>query len=203
MASDPRQIPVPSDAPDDAASVQLRYSRYVLMPKSGDAQLYLFMFPQSPAYGYAVPIRIPDKTAPGLTWIGDIRFSLGPEWVFAAGNDVETRHPGRDKYVVLTYQELSDFGRHLEPKIRISPFIYGLGVNDSLQFRFEMKIDGKVIEQSGWQEVPNFEFATRGLKPGNGILSVYVRNDNSGETVYSTDVVLRSIQPIVLSLTGH
>src|SRR4029078_9228694 len=60
---------------------------------AGTAALQVYSFPQFPAYGHAVPIRIPDKASAGLTWIGNLLFALGPEWVFAAGNGVETRFP--------------------------------------------------------------------------------------------------------------
>ena len=195
LASNPDPVPVPQDAPSDAASLELRYSRYVLMPKPDDANLHLFMFPQAPAYGNVVAIRIPDNASAGLTWIGDIQFAFGPEWVFAAGNHVETRHPGRDKYMVLPIQEFSD----PEPKIKIPPIVYGLGERDDLKFRFEMKIDGKVTASSDWQQVPNADLATPGLKSDNGVLTVFVRNDNAGGTVYSTDIVVHSTSPILLS----
>ena len=97
MSRNPVRISVPAGAPDDPVSVTLRYSRYVLMPRAGEAYLHVYSFPQIPAYGRDVPVRIPDKASPGLTWIGDLLFALGPEWVFAAGNAVEARHPGRDK----------------------------------------------------------------------------------------------------------
>jgi hypothetical protein len=199
LASNPDPIPVPKDAPDDPASLQLRYSRYVVMPKPDDVHLHLFIFPQTPAYGHVLAIRIPDMASAGLTWIGDIQFALGPEWAFAAGNRVEMRHAGRDKYVLLPLQEFSDFGRNAAPKIRIPPIVYGLGERDDLKFRFELKIDGKVTAASDWQQAPSVDLATPGLKPGNGVLTIFVRNDSAGGTMYSTDMVLQSNRPILLA----
>lgn len=202
LAANPDPIPVSPGAPNDAASVQLRYSRYVLMPKPDDRHLHLFIFPQTPAYGHVIGVRIPDKASPGLTWIGDIQFALGPEWVFAAGNRVESRHVGRDKYVLLPLQEISEFGPSSEPTIRIPPVVYGLGEGDDLKFRFELKIDGRITAGSDWQQVPSVDLATPGLKPGSGVLTVFVRNDNAGGTIYSTDMVLQSTTPLELSPPG-
>jgi hypothetical protein len=109
------------------------------------------------------------------------------------------RHPGRDKYIVLPFTELSDFGHKAEPTIRFSSTIYGLGVEDDLKFRFEMKIDGKVVASTDWQATPDAELNTVGLKPGNGVLTVLVRNDNAGGTVYSTDVVVQGTKPLLLT----
>jgi hypothetical protein len=202
MSRIPAPIPVPAGAPDDPISVALRFSRYVLMPRAGEPYLHVYSFPQIPAWGHAVPIRIPDKVTPGVTWLGNLLFALGPEWVFAAGNSVETRHPGRDKYIVLPFAELSDFGRIAEPTIRFSSTIYGLSVGDDLKFRFEMKIDGKVVASTDWQPTPVADLNTMGLKSGNAVLTAFVRNDNAGGTVYSTDVTIQSTKPLLLPGDG-
>jgi hypothetical protein len=198
LSRNPTPIRVPAGAPDDPLSVTLRYSRYVLMPRAGEPYLHVYSFPQIPAYGHAVPVHIPDKATPGLTWVGDLLFALGPEWVFAAGNGVETRLPGRDRYIVLPFDELSDFGRNAEPIIRFSSVLYGLGVEDDLKFRFEIKIDGKVVASTDWKATPDAELKTAGLQPGIGVVTVFVRNDNAGGTVYSADVTLQSTTPLQL-----
>ena len=164
LASNPPQIPVPADEPSDPVSVALRFSRYVIMPRSGEPYLHVYTFPQLTAYGYTIPIRIPDKVEPGLTLIGNLLFALGPEWVFAAGNGVETRHPGNDKYLVLKYEEHTDFGHAPEPVIRLPPVVYGLGRRDDLSFRFELRIDGKLVGSTDWNPVPVAEFKAPGLK---------------------------------------
>jgi hypothetical protein len=199
MTRNPTPIPVPVGAPDDPISVALRYSRYILMPRADEPYLHVYSFPQVPAWGHAVPVRIPDKATPGVTLLGNLLFALGPEWVFAAGNGVDTRHPGRDKYIVLPFAELSDFGRNAEPTIQFSSSIYGLGVGDDLKFRFEMKIDGKVVASTDWQPTPVADLNTMGLKAGNGVLTVFVRNDNAGGTVYSTDVIIQGTKPLLLA----
>lgn len=201
LASNPNPIPVPAGAPNDPFSLQLRYSRYVLMPKPGDRHLYLFMFPQAPSHGRTVAVRVPDKASAGLTWIGDIGFALGPEWVFAAGNGVESRHPGRDKYLLVPYQELE--GEAAGRIIRIPPIVYGLGEADALQFRFEVKIDGKVSASSDWQLVPSVDLAVPADRHGTVVLTVFVRNDATGSSIYSTDAELESTRPIVLPESGE
>jgi hypothetical protein len=169
------------------------------MPRGGEPYLHVYSFPQIPAYGHAVPIRIPDKATPGLSWVGDLLFAVGPEWVFAVGNGVETRNAGRDKYIVLPFAELSDFGRNAEPILRFSSTIYGLGAADDLKFRFEMRIDGKVVASTDWRATPDADLGTVGLKAGNGVLTVFVRNDNAGGTVYSTDVIVQDTKPLRLA----
>ena len=197
LAADSQSFSIPRDAPSDTASVQLRYSRYVVMPPPGDPRLHLFMFARAPAYGTAIVLRIPDKESPGLTLIGGIVSGFIENWVFAAGNEVETRHPGRDKYVVLIFHESMEFGRNSRPEIKIYPIIYGLGENDDLKFRFELTIGGKLVGSSDWQPAPSIDFQAIDLHPGNGVLTAFVRNDNAGGTVRSTDVLLESTTPLL------
>jgi hypothetical protein len=201
LSRNPDRISVPAGAANDLVSISLRYSRYVLMPREGETYLHVYSFPQVPAYGHDIPVRIPDKASPGLTWVGDLLFAVGPEWVFAAGNDVETRHPGRDRYVVVQFQEASDFGRNPNPVIHVPPQAYGLGVKDDLKFRYDMRIDGKLVASTDWKPTPEAELNTVGLKGDNGVMTVYVRNDDAGGRIYSTDVTLQSTKPLLLP--GH
>lgn len=198
LARTPDPIPVPANAPADPASIALRYSRYVLMPPTGAAALHVYSFPQIPAYGHAIPIRIPDMASRGLTLIGSILFALGPEWIFAAGNEVENRHPGRDRYIVLPFSEESNFGHGQQPIFRFTSVLYGLGSSDHLEFRYEMRIDGKVTTRTDWQPVPDLQLDALGLTADNGLLSVFVRNDDAGGTIYAAQVNLRSTKPQTL-----
>jgi hypothetical protein len=198
LASQPVPLPVQPGEDGSPVAAALRYSRYLTPPANAPA-LHVYSFPQFPAYGHAIPLRIPDKVSPGLTWIGDLLFALGPEWVFAAGNAVEARFPGRDKYIVVPYVELSNYGRNAEPAIRITPTIYGLGSKDDLKFRFEVRIDGTIVSSSDWQAVPEADLATPGIKPGNAVLTMHVRNDNAGGPVYSTGAILQSTKPLPLT----
>ena len=133
-----------------------------------------------------------------MTWIGDLLFALGPEWVFAAGNNVEQRHLGRDKYIVLPFSENSGFGRNPEPSIRFGSTIYGLGPKDDLEFRFELRIDGQLMSSTEWQAVPDVQLKTFGPKFANGIVTVYVRNNGAGGSIYSSNVILQSTKPLLL-----
>jgi hypothetical protein len=197
LARNPGPLPRLPGEPNDPGTAELRYSRHVLMPRVGEPYLHVYSFPQIPAYAHGIPVRISDKSSPGLTWIGNLQFALGPEWVFAAGNRVELRHPGRGGYIVLPFGEASDFGRDPEPVIKFSS-IYGLGVDDDLKFKFEIRVDGELTASTDWQSVPNAELKTTGLKSGRGVLTVYVRNDAAGGSIYRTDVILRSTTPLLL-----
>jgi hypothetical protein len=200
MSRNPDPIPVPPGAPTDAASIALRFSRYVVMPKPASPRLHVYSFPQIPAYGHAVAIRVPDMKSSGMTWIGDVLYALGPEWIFAAGNDVNHRHRGRDKYIVLPFgEESADPGGKSRAIIRFSSVIYGLGEDDNLKFRYDLQIDGKLTASTDWQRTPDARLEADGLKAGNSVLTVYVRDDDVGDAVYSSHVDVRSLKPFALS----
>src|SRR5207237_3162012 len=126
FASGPTAVKVPPGQPDLPEPMEVKYSRYVLMPPAADPHLHLYTFRQVPAFG-DVAIRIPDMRGPGLTWIGDVVFTHGPEWVFAAGNEVEKRHLGRDKYIALHFDEVSNFGRDERPILSVRSLVSGPG----------------------------------------------------------------------------
>jgi hypothetical protein len=162
-----------------------------LMPLAGASGLYAYDFPQTPLFGHAVPIRIADKTSPGLTWIGNLMFALGPEWIFAAGNGVEVRNPAHDRYLVLRYDEPAAIGQNAELALRIDAQIYGVAQEDNLSFRSEVTVDGQIVAHSDWQPTPAAILPTPNVRPGNGLLTIQVRNNKAG-TVYSTQVKLQS-----------
>ena len=187
-----RRSSAQQQVPDaDEATAILRISREGLMPKAGETGLFVYSFPKQPAWGRTA-IRIPDKASAGLTWTGDLNFALGPEWVFAVGNGVEARFPNRDRYIVLTFNEVSDFGHDPKPILNIDPLVYGLGINDDLRFKYELRIDGRTVDRTEWSRLPSARLGTTGLKDDNGVLTISVRNDNAGGTVTSIDVALRS-----------
>ena len=186
-----------SDGTDDVSRA-LWYSRHNLMSPLEPGQINLYQFPKIPLYGAAIPIRVPELTSPGLTWIGDLLFSLGPEWVFAVGNNVEQRFPGRDKYIVLKFSEVSNFGRDLKPILDISSSMYGLGNRDSLEFRFEVRASGQLIDSTEWKPIPEARLNTTGVGPDNGVLTAFVRIKGAGGAVSSQDVLLRSTKATVL-----
>jgi hypothetical protein len=172
-------LPKPSGGPEDAALAMLRYSSDALMPDRHDARLHLFPFRQSPAFGFA-PIRIPDRNSPGLTLIGNIRFSFGLEWVFAAGNSVEERYPGDDKFIVIHFAQAKDAP---QPALIVSPVVYGLGADDNLEFMFELAVPGSAVIRTGWQKSPAAQLAAPGLGRADGTLTIRVRNNNAGGTI--------------------
>jgi hypothetical protein len=169
-----------------------KYSRFVAMPRPDDKRLNIYTFRQLPSHG-DIAIRIPDMASSGLTWIGDVRF-VGPEWVFAAGNNVASRHPGRDKFIVLHFNEVSDFGHDPQPLINVSRRFYGLGPTDNLSFRYEVHVDGVLTDETSWKASPQAKLKTDGLGPDNGVLTVFVRNDATG-SVIEKDVSLRGKEP--------
>lgn len=179
----------PAEAGDPAKDI-LRPS-FALTPPAGTAGLHAYTFPQMPLFGHALPIRIADKASTGLTWIGNLMFAFGPEWVFAAGNEVETRNPANDRYLVLRYDEPAAIGPNAELAVRIGAEIYGLSPQDKLSFRSETTVEGKIVAQSDWQAIPATVLATPGVKPGNGLLTIQVRNNTTG-TIHSTQVKLQS-----------
>jgi hypothetical protein len=196
MSRIPNPIPVPPGAPTDAASMALRFSRYVIMPEPATPRLHVYSFPQIPLYGHAIPIRVPDLKSSGVTWIGDVLFALGPEWIFAAGNDVNQRHQGRDKYIVLPFaEESSQSGADSQINVRFSSVVYGLGENDDLEFRYDLRIDDKLVASTDWRPTPDAQLEANGLKAGNSLLTIHVRNKNAGGTVYSSQLDVRSTKP--------
>ncbi|HLN25805.1 MAG TPA: hypothetical protein VK558_17675, partial [Patescibacteria group bacterium] len=192
----PAEIKGPSDG--NFNTFMLQYSREVVMPAPGDLSLHLYPLRQYPTYGF-VPLRITGKASPGLTLVGSINFALGPEWLFAAGNDIEKRRPEHSGYIAISFQEVSTFGRDLKPVLEVSPYLYGLGEKDRLMFRYALKIDGTVVDHSDWDTSPGVHLNTTGLTATNGVLHFEVRNDNAGGTVDGIDVPLRSFQPLTLN----
>ena len=193
-------FPAALKAPEggDFKSFMLKYSREVVMPAPGDLSMHIYEFPQYPNYGF-IPLRITGKATPGLTYVGNFLFGLGPEWLFAAGSGVEQHRAGRSGYIVLSFSEVSNFGRDEKPVLEVSPYLYGLGQEDRLAFRYSMKIDGEVVDHTDWDISPAVHLNTTGLSNINGLLLIEVRNDNANGTVNSIDVPLRSFQPLTLN----
>ena len=183
--------------PQRTEPYEVSFSRFAAMPAPDDKRLNIYTFRQQPRWG-DVAIRIPDKASPGLTWIGEVRFSFGTEWVFAAGNDVATRHPGNDKYVALHFDEVSNFGHDPQPYINIGGVFYGLGPSDDLGFRYEVRIDGGLTDETEWNISPHAKLKVDGLPEANGVLTAFVRNNATGN-VYQKDVTLRGREPLPLS----
>lgn len=183
------------DAPDpDDRSLAL--SREVKMPRAGDPTLHVFPIRQFPVFGHAA-MRVSRKTTPGLTKIGELMFALGPEWVFAAGNGVEARHPDATGYIVFSFNEVSDFGHDPKPFLDVQPLVLGLGAGDELSFRHVLKVDGRVVDQTDWAKTPRARLSTVGMNADNGVLTIEVRNNKADGHIDSIEVRLRSAKPPV------
>jgi hypothetical protein len=174
--------------PDDRA---LAFSREVRMPKAGDPTLHIYPIRQFPAFSHAA-IKISRKSTVGLTKIGQLTFALGPEWVFAAGNGVETRHPDATGYLVFTFNEVSSFGHDPKPFLVVEPIVLGLDADDNLSFRLTLKVDGAEVDQTDWAKTPRARLSTVGMNADNGVLTIQVRNIKANGHIDSTDVSLRS-----------
>jgi hypothetical protein len=188
----------PGDSLADPEERLLANSREMRMPRQGDPTLHVYPIRQFPAFGHAA-VKVGGKTSPGLTLIGELRFALGPEWVFAAGNEVEKRHPGASGYLVFTFNEVSDFGHNPKPVLDVSANLLGLNRDDDLSFRHVLTIDGKIADQTDWARTPAAKLSTTGLGPGNGVLTIQVRNNKAGGRIDTVDVRLRSTTPPVLA----
>lgn len=183
---------------DDPVERELAYDREVMMPRKGDKTLHIYPIPQFPAFGHAV-IKVSAKSSPGLTLIGAVNFAFGPEWVFAAGNQVEKRHPDASGYLVFSFSEANEFGRNLRPVLEISARLIGLGENDDLSFRYSVAIDGKMVDRTEWAKIPAARLSTVGLGSANGVLTIEVRNNKTDGHVDSAEVKLRGTTPAAIA----
>ena len=197
-AWNPEPPPPPGGAQADEVSLDLRYNHYVAMPSHFDRRLSVYTFPQVPLYGTAIPLRVPDMKSSGLVYIGNLRFALGEEWVFGVGNGVESRHPGRDRFIVQKFEEQSKFGHEPEPAVAVSSVVYGLNPLDRLQFRYQLHIDGKDAGSTEWSFVPGAVFKAVGMKEGNTVLRMMVRNVSGSAAIHTIDYPVRSTKPMNL-----
>lgn len=190
-------LPFPGDNLTDPNERMMAYNRGVRMPRPDDATMHIYPIRQFPAYGHAV-VKVRSKATPGLTLLGELQFALGPEWVFAAGNDVHKRHPGSNGYLVFTFNEVSDFGHNPQPVLHMASSLIGLDRDDDLSFSFAVTIDGNVVSQTDWQTTPEAKLSTLGLNATNGVLTIRVRDNKAGGHVDTAEIKLRATTPPVL-----
>lgn len=102
-------------------------------------------------YGF-MPIKIPGKLTPGLTYLGAVR-AIGREAIFAVGNDIEKRHPDASNYIILKNDilRLKD-GNWL---VRLGKNPMGYSSHDQLTFTYQLKKDGKVVFQEKTKKDPS------------------------------------------------
>lgn len=83
-------------------------------------------------YGY-MPLRIPDKATPGITYLGAVR-AIGREAIFARGRGVEKRYPDQKGYLV-PQAVIEEAGKGLWT-LSISEVPLGFAPEDRLTFEY-------------------------------------------------------------------
>jgi len=139
-----------------------------------DAQDVLQLVPTPSDYEYGfMPLKIPDKATPGLTYLGTMR-GIGREVIFATGNKVFSRHIEESNYIVphITVKEAQ--GGY---SIALDDKVPNLSDEDNLEFRFEIELAGQRIYERDWKRDPVF-----------GVLVPY----NPREYMYKLTLMVRS-----------
>lgn len=116
--------------------------------------LVLFTAPSAEHWGN-IPLEIPHKSRPGLTYIGRMR-GWGPEGVFAAGNGVEARWPDRNRYVLFSVLKAKGKTGY---EINFSSGVSGLNADEGLQFRYEIRHNDRLLEARDWETQPGWRVA--------------------------------------------
>ncbi len=98
---------------------------------------FLQILPVSSLHMYgAMPIKVPGKPRPGVTYLGAVR-SIGREVIFAAGNGVEKRYPEESDYIILDAMMTPE--RDGTWSVLFSRNPPGLLAEDHLTFEYELK----------------------------------------------------------------
>jgi hypothetical protein len=127
----------------------LYYSPYQPAPNLPDI-LHVLSTPSESLYGF-MPMRIPDKPTPGLTYLGHIR-GVDREAIFAFGNNVASRWLEDSNFISL-HATITPKGRLYN--MAIDPVVAGLNPGDQLEFKFEIATgDGKTIYERPWDSSP-------------------------------------------------
>ncbi len=151
-----------------------------------ERQKLLQVFPVSGLYMYGfMPLKIKDKAAPGLTYLGLVR-AIGREAIFAMGNDVEKRHPTESQYILLgaTFVPLPTG----QWKILFAKEPIGLLEEDRLTFEHEVKKGSQRIFYRPENKDPSFELTIDGnlhevgLKLTTVVRSAWSRKEVARET---------------------
>jgi hypothetical protein len=103
-------------------------------------------------YGF-MPLKIPNKRTPGLTYIGATR-AIGREAIFAAGNGVEQRHPDQSGYIV---PQVTTIPIEEGAMVSLGDDVAGLSPDDNLEFRYEITNKGHELYKSDWKNTPGFK----------------------------------------------
>ncbi|NTU76438.1 MAG: phospholipid carrier-dependent glycosyltransferase, partial [Alphaproteobacteria bacterium] len=105
-----------------------------------------------------MPLKIPGKTNPGLTYLGAIR-GIGREAIFALGNDVHRRWPDQSDYIVPHVTIVPTEGGRI---VALDKNVPGLKDEDNLEFSYVLKQGDNVLYQRDWQREPSFSVRVLG-----------------------------------------
>jgi len=128
------------------------YSPYPMksLPEA-EKVLQLLPTPSSYEYGF-MPLKIPNKATPGVTYLGTIR-GIGREVIFASGNKVETRWPDQSDYIVphLTIMPVKN-----GYAVGIDEDVSGAMPEDNLEYAYELTLGDAVLYTREWRANPAF-----------------------------------------------
>jgi len=112
-------------------------------------------------YGF-MPLKIPGKLTPGVTYLGSIR-AIGREAIFALGNGVERRYPGESDYLIpqISINQLADGSFVSLDEKQIA----GFSAQDHLEFMYEIFFNGEKIFTREWDKSPDFSVKIAGYDP--------------------------------------
>lgn len=107
-----------------------------------DKTLQIFPISALNLFGF-MPVKIPGKTDPGLTFLGLIR-GIGREIVFGIGNGIERRHLEQSDYIV--FQAHKTLNAQTGGKtLSMGREVLGLSPNDRLSFEYEVTCQGRTL----------------------------------------------------------
>ncbi len=128
------------------------YSPYPMkeLPESGTV---LQIYPASSEYEFGfMPLKIPGKATPGMTYLGTIR-AIGREAIFASGNGVDQRWPDESNYIIPHVSVQSQNDQHF---ILMDKDMAGLDEQDNLEFCYELRDGETVVFKRDWDKNPVF-----------------------------------------------
>jgi len=163
------------------------YSPYDAPPDSIKV-LHILTTPSEFSYGF-MPIKIPGKLTPGITYLGHIR-GVDREEVFAFGNNVDKRYPYASDFISM---HASILPARQGYTLRIDPTVAGLNnPADRLEFSYEIKApDGKAVYLRGWKLSPVFTTdLPQDLMKVSYVIVVRVRSDFEPDKVITQTFAL-------------
>jgi hypothetical protein len=139
-----------------------------------------------------IPLQVPWKRAPGLSFLGKLNAYLGDEWIFAVGKKIH-RDPAVPSGIILVgFSQGRDPERDKGRLISISPTVLGLDAADNMQFRYRMQNANGTRTLSDWSEAPARSFPRAGAR-----LLVDVRHGEDDDSIVSAVLPFRSDEPFV------